>query len=182
MHKPTPLFHVEIVTDTSLQLLYSFTPLLYKHTNKITVAGFNLEMGWEDLCCRFAARTMATANWAQEDQRRMLHAVYRVGDLQKTVDSYKEQFGMQLLREIDKPDEKFSVAFMGYGSEEDHFTVELTYNYGVDNYDLGEGFGHFAIYTPDAYKTCEDIKKAGGNVCRACARLPCSCLLCAGCS
>ena len=107
---------------------------------------------------------MATDNWAREDSRRMLHPVFRVGDLQKTIDCYRDQFGMQLLRQIDVPDKEFSVAFMGYGPETENFALELTYNYGVDSYDLGEGFGHFAFYTPDAYKTCEDIKTAGGKV------------------
>lgn len=64
----------------------------------------------------------------------------------------------------DIPEEKYSNAFLGYGPEDKHFAVELTYNYGVDSYDLGEGFGHFAIYSPDVYKTCADIKEAGGKV------------------
>lgn len=107
---------------------------------------------------------MASNSWLQEDQRRMIHAVYRVGDLEKTIDAYKNQFGMRLHRINDEKEQKFTAAFMGYGDEETHFAMELTYNYGVDRYDLGTGFGHFAFYSPDVYKTCEEIKKAGGKV------------------
>lgn len=106
---------------------------------------------------------MATP-WAKEDSKRMLHAVYRVGELEKTIDAYKSQFGMQLLRFLDEKEDKFSAAFMGYGDEKDHFALELTYNYGVESYDLGDGFGHFGIYSPDVYKTCAAVKEAGGKV------------------
>ncbi|KAL6776366.1 hypothetical protein ACKKBG_A20855 [Auxenochlorella protothecoides x Auxenochlorella symbiontica] len=116
-----------------------------------------------------ASRRMAataSADWAQEDKRRLLHAVYRVGDLNKTIEVYQKAFGLKLLRSRDVPDEKYSNAFLGYGPEEDHFAFELTYNYGKDSYDIGEGFGHFAIATNDVYKLSEDIKKAGGNITR----------------
>ncbi|KFM26234.1 Lactoylglutathione lyase [Auxenochlorella protothecoides] len=108
----------------------------------------------------------ASADWAQEDKRRLLHAVYRVGDLNKTIEVYQKAFGLKLLRSRDVPDEKYSNAFLGYGPEEDHFAFELTYNYGKDSYDIGEGFGHFAIATNDVYKLSKDIKKAGGNITR----------------
>ena len=116
------------------------------------------------LTSRFSSGVMAAGNWLEEDSRRMLHAVYRVGDLQKTIDAYRDQFGMQMTRYVDVPEKNYTIAFMSYGPETEHFAVELTYNYGVDSYDLGEGFGHFAIYTPDVYKTCEDIKQNGGKV------------------
>ncbi|KAG9132090.1 hypothetical protein Leryth_023699 [Lithospermum erythrorhizon] len=104
--------------------------------------------------------------WPKHDKRRMLHAVYRVGNLDRTIKFYTECFGMKLLRQRDIPEEKYSNAFLGFGSEESHFVVELTYNYGVDKYDIGTGFGHFAIATPDVYKMCEDIKAKGGEVTR----------------
>lgn len=96
----------------------------------------------------------------------MLHAVYRVGDMDATIKYYQDCFGMKLLRFRDIKEEKYSNAFLGYGPEETHFAMELTYNYGVDSYDLGEGFGHFGIATPDAYKMVEAVKAKGGRVTR----------------
>ncbi|KAJ7553693.1 hypothetical protein O6H91_06G108800 [Diphasiastrum complanatum] len=104
--------------------------------------------------------------WAQKDERRMLHVVYRVGDLEKTIKFYTECLGMKLLRKRDIPEERYTNAFLGYGPEETHFVVELTYNYGVDKYDLGTGFGHFGIAVEDVYKTVELIKAKGGKVTR----------------
>lgn len=104
--------------------------------------------------------------WVQKDKRRFLHAVYRVGDLDRTIKFYTECFGMQLLRKRDVPEEKYSNAFLAFGPEDSHFAVELTYNYGVDKYDIGTGFGHFAIANPDVYKLVEDIKAKGGKVTR----------------
>ncbi|KAI3948857.1 hypothetical protein MKX01_022271 [Papaver californicum] len=104
--------------------------------------------------------------WVQKDKHRMLHAVYRVGNLQKTIDFYTECFGMKLLRQRDIPEEKYSNAFLGFGPEDKHFVVELTYNYGVDSYDIGTGFGHFGIATEDVYKLVEKIRAKGGNVTR----------------
>ncbi|KAJ7517888.1 hypothetical protein O6H91_21G044400 [Diphasiastrum complanatum] len=104
--------------------------------------------------------------WAQKDERRMLHVVYRVGDLDKTIKFYTECLGMKLLRKRDLPEERYTNAFLGYGPEETHFVVELTYNYGVDKYDLGTGFGHFGIAVEDVYKTVELTKAKGGKVTR----------------
>ncbi|CAM8890645.1 unnamed protein product [Rhodiola kirilowii] len=104
--------------------------------------------------------------WPKKDKRRLLHAVYRVGDLQRTIKFYTEAFGMKLLRQRDIPEEKYSNAFLGFGPEETNFVVELTYNYGVDKYDIGTGFGHFAIATPDVYKLVEQVKAKGGEVTR----------------
>ncbi|KAA8515516.1 hypothetical protein F0562_018873 [Nyssa sinensis] len=104
--------------------------------------------------------------WPKKDRRRFLHAVYRVGDLDRTIKFYTEGLGMKLLRKRDIPEEKYSNAFLGFGPEESHFVVELTYNYGVDKYDIGTGFGHFAISTPDVYKLVENIRAKGGNVTR----------------
>jgi len=104
--------------------------------------------------------------WVQKDKRRFLHAVYRVGDLERTIKFYTECFGMTLLRKRDIPEEKYSNAFLGFGPEDSHFVVELTYNYGVDKYDIGTGFGHFAIATQDVYKLVEDIRAKDGVVTR----------------
>lgn len=104
--------------------------------------------------------------WPKKDRRRFLHAVYRVGDLDRTIEFYTEAFGMKLLRKRDIPEEKYSNAFLGFGPEESHFVVELTYNYGVTSYDIGTGFGHFAIATPDVYKLVEHVRSKGGNVTR----------------
>ncbi|XP_073100187.1 lactoylglutathione lyase [Elaeis guineensis] len=115
------------------------------------------------------AETVPSENvleWAQKDKRRFLHAVYRVGDLDRTIKFYTECFGMQLLRKRDIPEEKYSNAFLGFGPEDSHFVVELTYNYGVDKYDIGTGFGHFAIATEDVYKLVENIREKGGKVTR----------------
>ncbi|XP_078177460.1 putative lactoylglutathione lyase, chloroplastic isoform X1 [Carex rostrata] len=104
--------------------------------------------------------------WAKKDNRRLLHVVYRVGDLDKTIRFYTECLGMKLLRKRDIPEEKYTNAFLGYGPEDTNFVVELTYNYGVDKYDIGTGFGHFGIAVEDAAKTVDLIRAKGGKVTR----------------
>jgi lactoylglutathione lyase len=97
---------------------------------------------------------------------RILHTMLRVGDMQRSIDFYTKVMGMTLLRTTDRPEQKYSLAFVGYGDEREHAVLELTYNYGVDRYDLGTAFGHIAIAVDDAYAACEKIKAAGGNVTR----------------
>ncbi|MEO0406289.1 MAG: lactoylglutathione lyase [Cyanobacteria bacterium P01_A01_bin.135] len=97
---------------------------------------------------------------------RMLHTMLRVGDLDKSIQFYCEVLGMTLLRRKDYPGGKFTLAFVGYGAEADHTVIELTYNWGVDNYDLGDAYGHIALGVDDIYATCEAIKAQGGNVVR----------------
>ncbi|RHN64982.1 putative lactoylglutathione lyase [Medicago truncatula] len=104
--------------------------------------------------------------WPKKDNRRLLHVVYRVGDLERTIKFYTEALGMKLLRQRDVPEEKYANAFLGFGDEQSHFVVELTYNYGVTSYDVGDGFGHFAIATQDVYKLVEHIRAKGGNITR----------------
>ncbi|KAJ1685075.1 hypothetical protein LUZ63_016465 [Rhynchospora breviuscula] len=104
--------------------------------------------------------------WVKKDNRRMLHVVYRVGDLDKTIKFYTECLGMKLLRKRDIPEERYTNAFLGYGPEDSHFVVELTYNYGVHQYDIGTGFGHFGIAVEDVAKTVDLIKAKGGKVTR----------------
>ena len=90
----------------------------------------------------------------------------RVGNLQRSIDFYTQILGMQLLRTSDNPEYKYSLAFLGYGHNPEHAEIELTYNYGVDQYDLGTAYGHIALGVPDAYAACEKIKKAGGTITR----------------
>jgi lactoylglutathione lyase len=97
---------------------------------------------------------------------RILHTMLRVGDLQRSIDFYTRILGMQLLRTTDRPEQKYTLAFVGYGDERDHAVLELTYNYGVDRYELGSAFGHIAIAVPDAAASCERIRAAGGKVTR----------------
>ncbi|BDA47561.1 probable lactoylglutathione lyase [Coccomyxa sp. Obi] len=121
------------------------------------------------LCRKSRHVTMATASasdWLKQDERRMLHAVYRVGNMDETIEYYKKHFGLKQLRYRDIPEEKYSNAFLGAGPETDHFALELTYNYGVDSYDIGTGFGHFALAHPDVYALVDSIKKGGGKVSR----------------
>ena len=97
---------------------------------------------------------------------RILHTMLRVGNMEHSVKFYTEVMGMKLLRTTDRPEQKYSLAFVGYGSEDSNSVIELTYNYGVDAYDLGNAFGHLAIEVPDAYKACEAVKAKGGIVSR----------------
>jgi len=97
---------------------------------------------------------------------RILHTMLRVGDMQRSIDFYTQVMGMQLLRKTDRPEQKYSLAFVGYGSEKDHAVLELTYNYGVDKYEMGGAYGHIAIAVPDAYAACEKIRATGGTVTR----------------
>ncbi len=97
---------------------------------------------------------------------RMLHTMLRVGELDRSVRFYTDVLGMKLLRTTDRPDQKYSLAFVGYDDEEKTSVLELTYNYGVDKYDLGTAFGHVALAVPDVHKACEDVKRRGGKVTR----------------
>lgn len=97
---------------------------------------------------------------------RILHTMLRVGDLERSIAFYTEIMGMKLLRRQDYPDGKFTLAFVGYGDEADNSVVELTYNWGVDGYEVGSGFGHIAVEVDDVYKACEDIRARGGKIIR----------------
>jgi lactoylglutathione lyase len=90
----------------------------------------------------------------------------RVGDLQRSLDFYTGVLGMNVLRTTDRPEQKYRLAFVGYGNEDSQAVLELTYNYGVDKYELGNAFGHVAIEVDDAYKACDAIKAKGGRVTR----------------
>ncbi|MFZ5508964.1 MAG: lactoylglutathione lyase [Pseudomonadota bacterium] len=97
---------------------------------------------------------------------RILHTMLRVGDLERSLKFYTEVLGMRLLRRQDYPDGKFTLAFVGYQDESEGAVLELTYNWGVDRYDLGTGYGHVAVEVDDAYAACEEIKRRGGVVTR----------------
>jgi lactoylglutathione lyase len=98
---------------------------------------------------------------------RILHTMLRVGDLQRSIDFYTKILGMTLLRTSENPKYKYTLAFLGFdGGNPDQAEIELTYNWGVEQYDMGTAFGHIAIGVPDAYAACERIKAAGGNVTR----------------
>jgi len=97
---------------------------------------------------------------------RILHTMLRVGDLQRSIDFYTHVLGMKLLRTRDKPEYKYTLAFLGFGSNPEHAELELTYNYGVEKYELGTAYGHLAIAVEDAYKACEAVKTQGGTVTR----------------
>ena len=97
---------------------------------------------------------------------RLLHTMLRVGDLQRSIDFYTRLMGMQLLRTTDRPEQKYSLAFLGYGPNPEHAELELTYNHGVSAYDLGTAYGHIAIAVPDARAACEKIRAGGGQVTR----------------
>jgi len=97
---------------------------------------------------------------------RILHTMLRVGDLQRSIDFYTRLMGMRLLRTTERPEQKYSLAFVGYGDESAHAVLELTWNHGVDRYDPGSGFGHVAIEVPDAAAACERVRAGGGTVAR----------------
>jgi lactoylglutathione lyase len=97
---------------------------------------------------------------------RILHTMLRVGDLQRSVKFYTEVLGMQLLRTTDRPEQKYSLAFVGYDAEDRSAVLELTYNYGVERYDLGSAYGHVALEVPDAAKACDEVKRRGGKITR----------------
>lgn len=97
---------------------------------------------------------------------RILHTMLRVGDLDRSVKFYTDVLGMKLLRKTDRPDQKYSLAFVGYDTEDKTAVLELTYNYGVERYDLGSGYGHVALEVDDAARTCEAVRAKGGKVTR----------------
>jgi lactoylglutathione lyase len=97
---------------------------------------------------------------------RFLHAMLRVGDLERSVDFYTRLLGMKELRRVDVPAGKYTLAFVGYGDEASTAVIELTYNYGTEAYELGTAFGHLAIGVPDVAAACESVRAGGGKVVR----------------
>jgi lactoylglutathione lyase len=97
---------------------------------------------------------------------RILHTMLRVANLEKSIAFYRDVMGMQLLRQREYPEGKFTLAFLGFGPNPDHAELELTYNWGVERYELGNAFGHLAIGVTDIYAVCSKIKAAGGTIAR----------------
>ena len=97
---------------------------------------------------------------------RLLHTMLRVGNLEKSIEFYTVILGMKLLHKEDYPEGKFTLAFVGYGSEATNSVIELTYNYGIDSYDLGSGYGHIVLGCDDIYTTCEKIRKTSSKITR----------------
>lgn len=95
---------------------------------------------------------------------RILHTMIRVRDLEKSLHFYTQILGMKVLRQKDYPEGKFTLAFVGYADESEQAVIELTYNWGEHQYDLGSGFGHIAIEVEDVYKACEMIQQKGGKI------------------
>ncbi|TKY44595.1 lactoylglutathione lyase, chloroplast [Spatholobus suberectus] len=128
----------------------------------------------DDKCMRemasgnmFPAATQENVlDWVKHDKRRMLHVVYRVGDLDKTIKFYRECLGMKLLRKRDMQEQRYTNAFLGYGPEDAHFVIELTYNSGIDKYDIGDGFGHFGLAVDDISRIVELVRAKGGKITR----------------
>ena len=97
---------------------------------------------------------------------RLLHTMLRVGNLDRSIEFYTEVLGMKLLRQKEYPEGEFTLAFVGYGDESDTAVIELTYNWGTDSYELGNGYGHIALGVDDIYATCDELKRRGGKVTR----------------
>lgn len=97
---------------------------------------------------------------------RILHTMLRVTNLNRSLSFYTEVLGMSLLRKQEYPEGKFTLAFLGYGSESDNAVLELTYNWGVDSYDMGSAYGHIAIEVEDVYRATDQIRRLGGKVLR----------------
>ena len=97
---------------------------------------------------------------------RLLHTMIRVGNLQRSIDFYTNVLGMTLQRRSENPEYKYSLAFVGYGTNPGHAEIELTYNWGTESYDMGTAYGHIALGVTDVYAACEKIKASGGNVTR----------------
>jgi lactoylglutathione lyase len=89
---------------------------------------------------------------------RLLHTMLRVCNLQRAIDFYTQVLGMQLLRTTERPEQKYSLAFVGYGTNPDHAEIELTYNHGVESYELGSAYGHIAIGVKDVVATCTAVR------------------------
>lgn len=105
--------------------------------------------------------------WDKIRAMRILHTMLRVGNLQRSIDFYTQVLGMQLLRTSENPEYKYSLAFLGFdGGNPGQAEIELTYNWGVESYEIGTAYGHIALGVSDAYAACANIKAAGGNVTR----------------
>lgn len=103
---------------------------------------------------------------------RLLHTMLRVGNLTRSIDFYTQVLGMQLLRTTERPEQKYSLAFLGYGRNPEHAEIELTYNHGVEHYELGTAYGHIAIGVADIHATCEGLRDKAASLGGAITREP----------
>ena len=97
---------------------------------------------------------------------RILHTMLRVGNLQRAIDFYTQILGMTLLRKSENPEYKYTLAFLGYASNPEQAEIELTYNWGVEQYEMGTAYGHIALQVENAYEACDRVKELGGKVTR----------------
>lgn len=109
---------------------------------------------------------MTADNMTAHKPGRIMHAMIRVGDLERSIAFYSTHFGMEVIRRVDVPQGKYTNVFIGYGSEKTDPVIELTYNYGVETYEKGTGFGHLAVGVNDVYATCETMRAAGVPIVR----------------
>ncbi len=98
--------------------------------------------------------------------KRILHTMLRVGDLDRSINFYTNVLGMKLLRKSENEEFEYTLAFIGYAEESESAVIELTYNWGTSEYDLGNGYGHIAIGADDIYAACEEIRQTGGEIIR----------------
>jgi len=96
--------------------------------------------------------------------QRILHTMLRITDMQRSIDFYTHVLGMKVLRTLDQPEEQYTLTFLGYEDEAETCALELTYNYGVSEYDMGNAYGHIAISVDDCNTACADVESKGGNV------------------
>lgn len=103
---------------------------------------------------------------------RLLHTMLRVGDLQRAIDFYTQALGMSLLRTVDRPEQQYTLAYLGYGRNPEHAELELTYNYGVERYELGTAYGHIALGVDDIQAVCDQVQQKGAALGAAVTRAP----------
>ena len=113
-----------------------------------------------------------TEAFEKATEMRIRHTMLRVCDLDKSIDFYTRLLGMRVMRRIDRPEAKFSIVFVGYGDEKETAAIELTHNWGQDDYVIGDGFGHIAVSTPDLHGLCERLEKEGVEIPRPPGPLP----------
>lgn len=116
--------------------------------------------------CNFCKMLAESKTQHSQINMRLLHTMLRVGNLEESLKFYCEVLGMKLLRRKDYPGGEFTLAFVGYGDESDNTVIELTYNWGVEKYELGNAYGHIALGVDDIYTKCEEIRNQGGKIVR----------------
>jgi len=107
-----------------------------------------------------------------ENHMRLLHTMLRVTDMQRSIDFYTQALGMTLLRTVERPEQKYSLAYLGYGANPEHAELELTYNHGVSDYEMGTAYGHIALGTDDIKATCESVRAKAASLGAAITREP----------